>query len=175
MLQKKTGFVHIYTGNGKGKTTAALGLSLRAIGAGWMVLFAQFLKRGEYSEIKALRRFGDQVKICQYGSGEFVRGRPSEKEVALAQAGLRDIKEAIKKGKYDLVVLDEIDVAMHFGLIPVEDVIALLERRPPDLELVLTGRWAPKEIIECADLVTEMRMIKHYFSKDVLARTGIER
>ncbi len=174
-MQEETRFVHVYTGDGKGKTTAALGLALRAIGAGWRVLFVQFLKQGEYSEIKALRRLGDQVKICQYGSGEFVRGRPSEKEVASAQRGLNEVIEAMGTKEYDLIILDEIDVAMHFGLIPVESVIALLERRPPDLEMVLTGRWAPEEIIERADLVTEMRMIKHYFSKGIMARTGIER
>ncbi len=174
-MQEETRFVHVYTGDGKGKTTAALGLALRAIGAGWRVLFVQFLKQGEYSEIKALRRLGDQVKICQYGSGEFVRGRPSEKEVASAQRGLNEVIEAMGTKEYDLIILDEIDVAMHFGLIPIESVIALLERRPPDLEMVLTGRWAPEEIIERADLVTEMRMIKHYFSKGIMARTGIER
>ena len=140
-----------------------------------MALFVQFLKQGEYSEIKALKRLGGQVKICQYGSGEFVRGRPSEKEVASAQRGLNEVIEAMETKKYDLIILDEINVAMHFGLIPIESVIALLERRPPDLEMVLTGRWAPEEIIERADLVTEMRMIKHYFSKGIMARTGIER
>jgi len=174
-LQKKTRFVHVYTGEGKGKTTAALGLTLRAVGAGWMVLFAQFLKHGEYSEIKALKKFGDQVKICQYGSGRFVKGTPSEEEVALAQRGLNEVIKAMDGRKYDLIILDEINIAMHFGLIPVENVIALLEKRPPDVELVLTGRWAPKKIIEGADLVTEMRMVKHYFSKGVMARIGIER
>jgi cob(I)alamin adenosyltransferase len=174
-LQKKARYIHVYTGDGKGKTTAALGLTLRAVGAGWKVLFAQFLKHGEYSEIKALKRLGDQVTIRQYGSGWFIKGKPSMEEIKTAQAGLGEIIQVMKERKYDLIVLDEINVAVHFGLIPVENVINLLERRPQDVELVFTGRWAPKEITERADLVTEARMIKHYFNKGILAREGIEK
>jgi len=174
-LQKKTRYIHVYTGDGKGKTTAALGLALRAVGAGWKVLFAQFLKHGEYSEIKALKRLEDQVAIRQYGSGRFIKGRPSEKEIEAARAGLSEITQVMEEGKYDLIVLDEINVAVHFGLIPVESIINLLKRRPQDVELVFTGRWAPKEITERADLVTEARMIKHYFSKGIRAREGIEK
>jgi cob(I)alamin adenosyltransferase len=174
-LQKEVRFIHVYTGNGKGKTTAALGLALRAIGAGWKVLFAQFLKQGEYNEIKALKKFGGRVTIRQYGSGRFIKGRPSEKEIETARAGLSEIMHVMEEGKYDLIVLDEINVAVHFGLIPLKSVISLLERRPQDVELVFTGRWAPKEIAEQADLVTEARMIKHYFSKGIRARKGIEK
>ena len=174
-MQKEARYVHVYTGDGKGKTTAALGLTLRAVGAGWRVLFAQFLKHGEFSEIKALKKFGDQVTIRQYGSGRFTKGRPSEKEMEMARAGLSEIMQVMEEGRYDLIVLDEINVAVHFGLIPLKGVIHFLEKRPKDVELVLTGKWAPKEIMERADLVTEARMIKHYFSKGVRAREGIEK
>ena len=174
-MQKEARYIHVYTGDGKGKTTAALGLVLRAVGAGWRVLFTQFLKHGEFSEIKALKKLGDQVTIRQYGSGRFTKGRPSEKEIEMARAGLSEIMQVMEEGRYDLIVLDEINVAVHFGLIPLEGIISLLEKRPQNIELVLTGRWAPKEITERADLVTEARMIKHYFSKGVTAREGIEK
>ncbi len=174
-MQKEARYIHVYTGDGKGKTTAALGLTLRAVGAGWRVLFAQFLKHGEFSEIKALKRLGDHVTVCQYGSGRFIKGRASEKEIEMARAGLSEIMQAMEEGKYDLIVLDEINVAVHFGLVPLESVISLLERRPQDVELIFTGRWAPKKIMERADLITEARMIKHYFSKGVRAREGIEK
>ena len=174
-MQREARYIHVYTGDGKGKTTAALGLVLRAVGAGWRVLFTQFLKHGEFSEIKALKKLGDQVTIRQYGSGRFTKGRPSEKEIEMARAGLSEIMQVMEEGRYDLIVLDEINVAVHFGLIPLEGIISLLEKRPQNIELVLTGRWAPKEITERADLVTEARMIKHYFSKGVTAREGIEK
>jgi cob(I)alamin adenosyltransferase len=174
-LHRETRYIHVYTGNGKGKTTAALGLTLRAVGAGWRVLFTQFMKHGEFSEIRALKKFGEQVTIRQYGSGRFIKGRPSKKDMEMALAGLSEIMQVMKEGKYDLIVLDEINISVHYGLIPLEDVISLLEKRPQDVELILTGRWAPKEITERADLVTEARMIKHYFSKGVRAREGIEK
>ena len=174
-MRKEARYIHVYTGDGKGKTTAVLGLTLRAAGAGWRVLFAQFLKHGEFSEIKALKKLGEQVTIRQYGSGRFIKGRPSEKEIEMALASLSEIMQVMEEGKYDLIVLDEINVAVHFGLIPLKSVMSLLERRPQDVELILTGRWAPKEIMERADLVTEVRMIKHYFSKGVPAREGIEK
>jgi len=174
-LQKEVRYIHVYTGDGKGKTAAALGLTLRAVGAGWRVLFGQFLKHGEFSEIKALKKFGGQVTIRQYGSGRFIKGRPSEKEIEMALAGLSEIMQVMEEEKYDLIVLDEINVAVHFGLISLKSIKSLLEKRPQNLELVLTGRWAPKEIMERADLVTEVRMIKHYFSKGVPARKGIEK
>ncbi|OEU78712.1 MAG: cob(I)yrinic acid a,c-diamide adenosyltransferase [Desulfobacterales bacterium S5133MH4] len=174
-MQKEARYIHVYTGDGKGKTTAALGLTLRAVGAGWKVLFAQFLKHGEYNEIKALKKLGEQVTIRQYGSGRFIRGEPSREEIEMARVGLSEIMQVMEEGRYDLIVLDEINVAVHFVLIPLKSVMSLLERRPQDVELILTGRWAPKEIMERADLVTEVRMIKHYFSKGVQAREGIEK
>ncbi|MBW2163069.1 MAG: cob(I)yrinic acid a,c-diamide adenosyltransferase, partial [Deltaproteobacteria bacterium] len=101
-MQKEARYIHVYTGDGKGKTTAALGLTLRAVGAGWRVLFGQLLKHGEFSEIKALKKLGEQVTIRQYGSGRFIKGRPSEKEIEMALAGLSEIMQVMEEGKYDL-------------------------------------------------------------------------
>ncbi|NDY42997.1 cob(I)yrinic acid a,c-diamide adenosyltransferase [Dissulfurirhabdus thermomarina] len=167
-------FVQVYTGDGKGKTTAALGLVLRAAGAGWRVLVLQFLKRGDFSEIKALRRLPG-VEVRQFGTGRFVRGRPSEADLRAARDGLRLAESALASGAYDLVVLDEANVAAHFGMLEAADLAALLDRRPPGVEVVLTGRWAPPEVLERADLVTEMRSVRHYYDRGIPAREGIER
>jgi len=166
-------YIQLYTGEGKGKTTASIGLCIRALGAGWKVLFVQFLKQGEYSEIKSLKRFEPQIKIAQFGIGKFVRGKPSNEEIKMAQEGIEFVKEQMKY--YDLVVLDEINVAVHFNVISLDKILDLIKRRPQSTELVLTGRWAKEELIEVADLVTEMRPIKHYFKKGVKSRTGIEK
>ncbi len=171
----KKGYIQVYTGDGKGKTTAAIGLSVRAIGAGMNVLFAQFLKRGQFSEVKALGRFGDQIKIIQFGSGKFVRGKPQKEDYQRASEGLKLIRDEIMSGKYDLVVLDEANVALNLGLISLEDVVEVLKKRPVGVEIVLTGRNAPEEIYKVADLVSECRMVKHYLSQGVKARKGIER
>ncbi len=175
MTKKDTRYVHVYTGQGKGKTTACLGLVLRALGAGWRVLFAQFLKNDEYSEIKALKRFVPQVEVRQFGSGRFVRGRPTEEDIRLAERGLHDVEQDMISSRFDMIVLDEINVAIHFGLVSLQRVLSFLEKRPKDMELVLTGRWAPNELIEQADLVTEMKEVKHYFRNGVAAREGIEK
>ena len=171
----KKGYVQVYTGDGKGKTTAAIGLAVRAMGAGMRVLFAQFLKKGEFSEIKALRCFGEQIRILQFGSGKFVRGRPQKQDFQRALNGLREIEKEMLSGRYDLVVLDEANVAMDMGLLSLESVLRLISGRPPGVELVITGRRAPDEIRDAADLVSECRLIKHYLSYGVKARTGIER
>ncbi len=168
-------YVQIYTGEGKGKTTASLGLILRALGAGWRVLLVQFLKKGEFSEIRALKQLEGPLTILQFGSGRFVRGRPSEKDKKRALEGLAKAKGMMLSGQYDMVVLDEINVAMNLGLLPMEEVIAFMDKRPQDVEVVLTGRGAPDEILERADLVTECRKVRHYFDKGVRARCGIER
>ncbi|MGQ9498813.1 MAG: cob(I)yrinic acid a,c-diamide adenosyltransferase [Dissulfurimicrobium sp.] len=172
---KKRRYVHIYTGDGKGKTTAALGLVLRAIGAGWRVFFCQFLKEGEFSEIKALNAFAGQVIVRQYGAGRFVRGRPCEEDIRLARQGFSEIKEILKGCQYDMVVMDEVNVAMRYGLIGIDEMMMLLKTRPMDIELVLTGRWADEGLFKEADVVTEMRCIKHYYKKGVMARVGVER
>ena len=169
------GMVHVYTGNGKGKTTAALGLAIRARGRGLSVLVVQFMKGNvEYGELSSFRDLG--MEIVQFGRPDFVdQHDPDPVDVRMAGEGLEFAAERIRSGKYDMVVLDEINVAAAWKLVPVEAVMAILEERPANLEVVLTGRYAPDEFIEAADLVTEMVEVKHYFRKGVQARDGIER
>lgn len=168
------GYFQVYTGCGKGKTTAALGLILRAAGAGRRVFLGQFLKRGTYSEIRALAGKFPEVTVRQYGSGRFVRGEPTQQEKADARRGWGEIAQAVMSGQYDLVVVDEGNVAAALGLIDVADVLALAEARPGHVELVVTGRGADRRIRARADLVTEMVERKHYYAKGVKARRGIE-
>ncbi|MDJ0722088.1 MAG: cob(I)yrinic acid a,c-diamide adenosyltransferase [Desulfobacterales bacterium] len=169
------GYLQIYTGDGKGKTTAALGLALRATGAGLRVALIQFLKTGDYSEIKALRRLAPPVHIAQFGTGRFVRGRPGAEDRAMAAKGLAAAREALWGGENDVVILDEINVVGSLGLVDPEAVLAMLDKRAPHVEVVLTGRNAPPGWCAAADLVTVMQAQKHYFSKGVAARTGIEK
>ncbi|MBW2356338.1 MAG: cob(I)yrinic acid a,c-diamide adenosyltransferase [Deltaproteobacteria bacterium] len=169
------GFVQVYTGDGKGKTTAVIGLAVRAIGAGLRVYLAQFLKQGDYSELKALSRFKDHITIVQFGSGLFVRGKPSDADRALAAQGLAAARQALTAGEYDVVILDEADVAASLGLISVDEILDLVTRKPETVELVISGRGAAPEIIAAADLVTEVKGVKHYYEKGVQARTGIEK
>lgn len=170
----RKGYIQVYTGNGKGKTTAAVGLAVRAAGAGLRVLFAQFIKKRRCSEHKALARFSDLITVRQYGTG-FIRGRPSRAARSLSEKGLEDAREEVVSGQYDIVILDEINVAINRGLIDLEDVISMLDSKPPNVELVLTGRYAHSRIIRKADLVTEMKKVKHYMDKGVKARIGIEK
>lgn len=168
-------YVQIYTGNGKGKTTAALGLLLRASGAGLRARVFQFLKRGDYSEIEALRARFPDVEVTQFGSGRFVNPKCiPEEELRRASDGLSTADEASSSGDYDLVILDEALGAVSLGLLPAADVLRLMRRRHTRTELVLTGRDAPPEIVEAADLCTEMRCVKHYYESGVPARKGIE-
>ncbi len=169
------GYVQVYTGNGKGKTTAAFGLALRAAGAGLKVYIGQFLKKGGYSELNSINRFKDLIKIEQFGGKHFIGQEIREEDKELAKKGFEKIREIIFSGEYDVVILDEINVALYFKLLPENDLINVIKNKPPHVELVLTGRYASPQIIEIADLVTEMRKIKHYFSKGVKARAGIER
>lgn len=169
------GYVQVYTGNGKGKTTAALGLSVRAAGSGLRVLFAQFVKGMEYSEHKALSRFADLITVRQFGRGCFIYGDPSAEDRAAAKAGLAEIRRAMASGEYDVIVLDEANIAAYLGLISVQDLLDVIEARPEHVELVITGRYADPRVIEVADLVTEMREVKHYFQEGVQARVGIEK
>jgi cob(I)alamin adenosyltransferase len=175
MGKLKKGYVQVYTGDGKGKTTAALGLALRAVGNDFKVFIAQFIKGLEYCEIKALKRLNDSITVKQYGRGCFIQNNPTKEDIAAARNGLCEITEVISSGKYDLVILDEINIALHFKILTLQDVLDLIEIKPDNVELVLTGRRAEKEIIDKADLVTEMREVKHYFTKGVMARKGIER
>ncbi len=168
------GYIHIYTGNGKGKTTAALGMSLRCVCAGKRVFFGQFIKDWGYSELKA-GKFLPNFEIVQFGRGCFIDRNPNEEDFRAAREGLARCDQVMQSGEYDLVVLDEVNVALSYDLFGVDEVIAILERRDPRVEAVLTGRYAPQELIDIADLVTEMREIKHYYHEGVEARNGIER
>jgi len=169
------GYVQVYTGDGKGKTTAALGLALRAAGAGLNVFIAQFVKGAEYSEIKALARFSDLIVLKQYGRGCFIRQEPGEEDKRLAGAGLDEAEAAMLSGNYQVIILDEINIATYFSLFSVARVLELIRKKPADVELVLTGRKADPLVVEIADLVTEMCEIKHYYQKGVEAREGIEK
>jgi cob(I)alamin adenosyltransferase len=169
------GYVQVYTGDGKGKTTAALGLALRAAGHGLRTYVGQFMKGQHYGELEALRDH-PAITIEQYGDVRCIhREEVTPEHVAQAHRGLERARAAMLSGAYDLVVLDEVNVTIWFGLLDVEEVLALLDQRPEHVEVILTGRRAPQELIERADLVTEMRMVKHYYEHGVLARAGIER
>jgi cob(I)alamin adenosyltransferase len=171
---RRRGYVHVYTGDGKGKTTAALGLAVRAVGAGLRVFLAQFMKGEGGSEAAALARFAEQVTLKTFGRPSFVRRRPARKDIEAARAGLACVRRILRSGAYDVVILDEANVAAHFGLLDVDDLLALADGRPPGVELVFTGRRADPRLVEKADLVTEMRPVKHYYDRGVPARIGIE-
>jgi cob(I)alamin adenosyltransferase len=168
------GYIQVYTGNGKGKTTAALGLALRGAGAGLRVFVGQFLKQGDYSEIRALARF-DTVTVEQFGMGRFVRGVPSDEEKAAARKGYARLCDILTAGSHDLVIVDEGNVAVTCRLISEQELLALMDKKPDTVELVITGRGASTEVMTRADLVTEMKEIKHYYHQGVKARTGIEK
>jgi cob(I)alamin adenosyltransferase len=170
----KKGYIQVYTGNGKGKTTAALGLGLRASGDGNKVIMLQFMKGRRYSEIDALLKI-ENFTIIQHGRDEFVsKEDPEQIDIDLARGGFEKSKEILLSGEYDMVILDELNVAVDFGLIPLDEALELICSKPENVELILTGRGAPEEFIEAADLVTEMREIKHFYQKGVEARKGIE-
>ncbi len=168
------GYIQVYTGNGKGKTTASLGLALRAAGAGLNVFIVQFLKKGDYSEIKALSRF-DNIHVEQYGLGRFIKGKPSPEDVAAGAKGYKRLCGLVKEGKHDLIIAEEANVAVSCNLITEQELLDLMAMKPDHVELVITGRGAAKKIIKAADLVTEMKEIKHYYQKGVAARKGIEK
>lgn len=168
------GYVHVYTGPGKGKTTAALGLGLRASGAGLKVHMVQFMKGRRYSEIDTIENIAN-FTISQHGRDEYVsKENPDQIDIDLAQKGFKYAKEIINNGKYDMIILDEINVAVDYNLIALKEVIKLLEGKPEKLELILTGRDAHPDIIKIADLVTEMLEIKHPYQQGITARKGID-
>lgn len=169
------GFIQVYTGDGKGKTTAALGLALRAIGHGAKIFIGQFMKNGDYGEIKALQNFNGNVSIEQFGTGKFINGKISPEDYHAFQHGIHTIKNVLTSGEYHLVILDEINMAVYCGLISAKELMAIVRQKSDDVELVFTGRYALPELIEVADLVTEMKEIKHYYNAGVLARSGIEK
>ncbi len=167
------GYVHIYTGDGKGKTTAALGLAVRALGAGWRVGWFQFLKARPTAEHRVLQGL-DRFTLRRFGRIGWVRGRPGAKDRARARAGLKALGAALRYGRFDLVAADELCTAIALGVLDEAAVLAVLAQRPCGVELVLTGRGATPRLCRTADLVTEMRERKHYFTRGVRARRGIE-
>jgi cob(I)alamin adenosyltransferase len=195
-VKSRTGYLQVYSGDGKGKTTAAIGLAIRALGAGMRVLFLQFMKSKIYSEHNILPDISPNLTLETLGKPYFIAeegsvpteelaklkddmvifppGKPPQDYVELIANGLKRAREAMCSGDYDLVVLDEIVVALHFGLITWEQLREVIDSRPDSVELVLTGRGATPELIARADLVTDMRDTKHYYTKGITARKGIE-
>ncbi len=169
------GYVQVYTGDGKGKTTAAFGLAMRAYGAGLNVYIAQFVKGMKYSELETFKLLSEHIHIKQYGRGCFIYGDPTEEDITAAKNALREVREIMLSGKYQIIILDEANIATYYKLFSVDDLLDLIRERPENVELVITGRRADPRIIEAADLVTEMKEIKHYYNKGVVAREGIEK
>lgn len=167
------GYIHVYTGDGKGKTTAALGLSLRAICAGKSVYFGQFMKGMDYSELKAVD-YLPNLNIKQFGSTRFILNSATAEDIELAAAGLSEISKVLSSGDYDVVVLDELNVALFYKLFTLEEVVEVIKNRHKKVEVIITGRKADPAIIDLADLVTEMKEVKHYYNEGVMARKGIE-
>ena len=172
----KKGMIHVYTGNGKGKTTAALGLAFRAAGRGMKTLIIQFMKGQKYGEIESAKRLHPNIVIEQMGLDTFVHvSGPTTEDLALAEKGMQRARRAMTDEDWDIIVLDEVNVAIYFRLLDVDEVLDLMNDKPEHLELVLTGRYAPHQIVARADLVTRMDALKHYFEQGVMARDGIER
>ncbi len=171
----ETGLVQVYTGDGKGKTSAAFGLALRALGRGLKVYVIQFIKGGfDYGELYAIKQLAN-LELKAFGRGKFVTEKPPEEaDIKFALEAFELAEKIAASGEYDVVILDEINVALNLSLLKVNDVVSLIKNKPRHVELVLTGRYAPSEIIEAADLVTEMKEIKHPFKKGVPSRKGIE-
>ena len=167
------GYIQLYTGNGKGKTTAALGLALRAICAGKSVYIGQFIKGMDYSELRAIE-YLPNLTIEQFGRDCFIYKDPTDEDIKAAKEGLEKIGRLLKDSPYDLIVLDELNIALYYNLFSLEEVLELLNARDKTKEILITGRYAPEELIEISDLVTEMKEIKHYYNQGVEARKGIE-
>jgi len=173
-LQK--GYIQVYTGNGKGKTTAALGQALRASGRGLKTFIVMMMKDFPYGEIKSLNQWNQWIRFEQYGNDRFVfrKQLPGSEDIQAAKLAIKRASEAMLSAKYDLVILDEVCVAIHFGLLETKEVLSLLKEKPVPVEVILTGRYCPVQLIAAADLVTEMQEIKHYYQIGVAARKGIE-
>ncbi len=168
------GYIQIYTGNGKGKTTAAFGLALRAVGAEKKVFIAQFVKGQRYSEIDAFEKYLPMITIKQYGLKCFIKTKPTDEDIYEARKGLKEIKNLIAESDYDVFILDEVNIALFYNLFTVDELIEILKNKKENSEIIITGRYAPQELINLADLVTEMKEIKHYYNKGIMARKGIE-
>jgi cob(I)alamin adenosyltransferase len=175
-MSLEKGYIHVYTGNGKGKTTAALGQALRAAGSGLKTYMISFMKDFPYGELRSMQQINQWIRLEQYGNDAFVLNKepPGEKDFRAAKKAFQKAQEAMVSGEFDIVIMDEICIAIYFGLFKKEQVLSMLEQKPEPIELILTGRYCPEELIEIADIVTEMVEIKHYYQKGVLARRGIE-
>jgi len=174
-MKLKRGYihVHVYTGNGKGKTTSAIGLAVRASGAGFKTYIGQFMKEGPYSEVKALNRIRN-IEIEQFGRSCFISKKPTSKDLKYAKMGIRKVLNILSDKKHDIVILDEINTAVHYKLVNLSELISLCEAKPKAKELILTGRYANAKILKLADLVSDIKEIKHYYRKGIKARKGIE-
>ena len=170
----KKGYVHIYTGNGKGKTTASLGLALRAVCAGKKVYMGQFIKGMKYSEVK-VQELLPNFEIEQLGRNCFITKEPEQADYDAAKEGLKICAKKMSSGEYDVVIMDELNIALYYKLFSIEEVIEIISARAEHVEVIITGRYAHEKVIEFADLVTEMKEIKHYYTEGVQARVGIEK
>ena len=170
------GFIQIYTGNGKGKTTAAIGQAVRAAGYGLKTYIVQFMKEYPYNELNSLKLLNEWITIEQFCGDDFVYKKqlPSKDEIEKAKTGLISAKEKMLSCDYNIIILDEVCTSIYFKLIHLRDVLLLMENKPENVELILTGRYCPTELIEQADLVTEMKEIKHYYESGISSRPGIE-
>ena len=177
MADKFKGYVQVYTGDGKGKTTAALGLALRAAGHGLRSYIGQFLKGQVYGELAAARQLKPLITIEQFGRKGFVHvtENPDEEDIRRARGGLEKCRRAMLSGRFMIIILDEVNVALHFRLLEEKEVHSFLDQKPAEVEVVLTGRYAPPSFLRRADLVTEMKNKKHYYARGVRARAGIEK
>jgi len=171
------GCIQVYTGNGKGKTTAALGLALRAAGHKEKTFIGQFLKGQDYGELDAVKYLSPFITIEQYGRKGFyhVTKEPDKDDIQRARKGLEKCQKAMLSRKYRIIIFDEINVAVYFDLLSEKDIHSVLDQKPEDVEIILTGRYAPDSFLKRADLVTEMKEIKHYYEKGISARKGIEK
>jgi cob(I)alamin adenosyltransferase len=169
------GLVIVITGDGKGKTTSAIGQALRAAGHGKKILVVQFMKGKKYGEVLCTEKHVPDISIIQCGLDSFVmKDNPAPVDIELAQQGLKIAKDAAAAGEYDMLILDEINVAMDFKLVDIQDVLHLIRSKPTGMDLILTGRYAPAEIVDAADTVSEVREIKHHYSQGIKERAGIE-
>ncbi len=175
MLAK--GYVQVYTGNGKGKTTAALGLAFRAWGRGLKTYIGQFMKGQLYAELTSAKKTDGHITIEQFGKDTFIHvtNPPNPDDVKMAQDGLAKVRKAMNSGTYDIIIADEINTSHYFNLISTEEMLSLISDKPDGVELILTGRYCPEEVLAAADLVSEMTEVKHYYQQEVPARDGIER
>jgi cob(I)alamin adenosyltransferase len=176
VIGMQKGYIQVYTGNGKGKTTAAIGQAVRAAGYGLRSYIIQFMKEYPYSELKSLKRFEDLITIEQCGKDDFVykKESPPKEQMEKVSSALNSAMKKMLSKEYDIIILDEVLVSIYFGLFKTEQILDFIKAKPETVELILTGRYCPQEIIDAADLVTEMKEVKHYYSKGVLSRKGIE-